>query len=73
MNVQLSRCNNETRVEKDCFPQEEITKQLHNKFFVTLVNEICFEQNKYDGEAVLEESRINWLPINTQFQQIIPY
>lgn len=52
LNVQLIKCNNETRVEKDCAPPEEITSFLRNKFFITLANQITFNPNNYGEESV---------------------
>lgn len=68
LNVQLIKCNNETRAEKDCKTPEEIRGFLRNKFFITLSNQITFNPNFYGAESIKGDSRITWLPINSQYQ-----
>ena len=73
MNVQLIKCNNETRVEKDCLPEEDIKDFLRDKWLILFNNNIRFDSKYYNEDSVVRESYMTWIPVNTQFQQSIPY
>ena len=73
MNVQLIKCNNDTRVEKDCLPEVDIRKFLRDKWLIFFNNQIRFDSQNYNEDSILGESRMTWIPVNTQFQQSIPY
>ena len=67
MNVQLIKCNNETRVEKDCLPEVDIKAELRNKWLILFGNNIRFEPQSYNEESIVRESHMTWIPVNTQF------
>lgn len=61
-NVQLIRCHD----RDDCKSEEEITAFLKNKFLLLLWNQVRFDSRYYKEEAIKQESRIMWIPVNTQ-------
>lgn len=38
-----------------------------------MYNSIRFDSRLYDSESVIPESRVSWLPFNTQVRQTIPF
>ena len=57
----------------DCKKDEEITKFLKNKFLLLIFNQVRFDSRYFGEEAIIPESKINWVPVNTQIQQTIPF
>ena len=46
---------------------------MSTKFLYMLYNQKRFQPQKYGEESVVAESNGVWLPVNTHFQQTIPY
>ena len=61
LDMQLIRCHD----RPDCKSEVEITAFLRNKYLILFHNEIRFDSDKYGAEAIVQESRLRWIPINT--------
>lgn len=61
MDMQLIRCHDRL----DCKSDVEITAYLRDKFLILMHNEVRFDSNKYGSEAIIQESRLQWIPVNT--------
>ena len=61
MDMQLIRCHDRL----DCKSESEITAYLRDKFLILMHNEVRFDSNKYGSEAIIQESRLQWIPVNT--------
>ena len=72
-NAQFVRCTKESHPEIDCHSEEEITDFIRGKFILLLFNELRFDSRYYSDEAIIKESRVTWVPINSQIRQTIPY
>ena len=46
---------------------------LRRKFVVTFVNQRRFRLEAFDEGKIVEESRTNWIPINTQIREEIVF
>ena len=56
--------------EKGCESEENIRKWLQRKFIVIIYNSIRFENEGYHDEAAVYESRLIYIPINSQVRNI---
>ena len=56
-----------------CKSKEEILEWLRRKFVVTFVNQRRFRLEAFDEGKIVEESRTNWIPINTQIREEIVF
>lgn len=50
----------------DCLPDGEIMQFLKDKYLMIMHNTIRFDSRLYDTESIIPESRVAWLPFNTQ-------
>ena len=67
--IQLKRC-----VGHDyCKKEEEILTFFKNKWLLFLYNQKLFDSRFYGDEAVKSTAKLNWVSVNTQFQQQIQY
>ena len=62
LDIKLVRCHGHDY----CASDEEITAFLRDKFIVLLYNQILFDANEYNENSVLEQSLLQWIPVNTQ-------
>ena len=69
ININLKRC----RGHDYCASEEEIDAFLMNKFLLIYHNQVRFEPRKYGDEAIVPESIIHWIIVNTQSRTTIPY
>ena len=56
-----------------CKDTEEIKAFIRNKYLVLLYNQIRFDSNSYENEAMVPESRLKWIPINSRLPLSVPY
>ena len=68
-NVQLQRCHDRS----DCKSEAEIDAYLRNKYLIFFYNQIRFDSRHYGKASIVPESRLNWVQVNTQVQQTIPF
>ena len=68
-NVQFIKCHD----RPDCKSQEEITAFIRNKFLLILYNQVRFDSTRYEWDSIIHESKIMWLPVNSQVQQTTPF
>ena len=68
LQIQLKKCQGE-----GCKSDEEITKFFKNKFLLLHANQIRFDSEGFFKNAAVKESRVQWLTINTQVKQNLPY
>ena len=59
--------------EDYCESREAIQAWLKRKFIVLLYNQKRFDTRKFHSASVIEESKIEYIPINTQVREIIPF
>ena len=59
--------------EDYCESKEDILQWLSGKFVILLYNQIRFDPNRFKQAARLKESRIDYIPINSQMRTITPY
>jgi len=71
--VQFIKCNKELHPDIECKSDEEITEFMRDKWILLLYNQIRFDSNYYGEEAIIQESRIMWVPVNSQIQQSLPF
>ena len=48
-------------------------KFLRNKWLIFFNSVIRFDSKNYNEDSIVGESRMTWIPVNTQFQQSMPY
>ena len=71
INIQLEICNDGGYfAEKSitCKSPAEITQFLRNKYFVMLYNEKRFDSAVFTNKSIVDESKLLWMPINTQMR-----
>lgn len=56
-----------------CKTKAEIQEWLRGKYIVLLFNQARFQSNKFDDSVVVKESRIKYIPINSQSRWISPF
>ena len=69
--MQLTRCYDGGYFAENgvtCKSDTEITKFLRNKFFIILYNQKRFDSADFSEDSILKESKVLWLPINTQIR-----
>lgn len=69
LNIQLQKCHD----RPDCKSDDEIAEFLRGKFLFVFYNNILFNSAHYGQKAIVPESRILWLRINTQMRQTVPF
>ena len=67
--MQLVRCHD----RPDCKTDEQITKFFMNKFIMIVYNQIRFDTRYFDKSSIIPETRIMWVPVNTQIRQTTPF
>ena len=61
VNVKLERCHGQDY----CASDKEITEFFRNKYLLVLQNSIRFESRYYSNKAIVAESQLNWVIVNT--------
>ena len=56
-----------------CKSDEDIAKFFRNKFLLMHSNQVRFDSEGFFADAAIKESRVQWLVINTQASQVLPY
>ena len=62
--IQLKKCVGKTY----CKTEEEIMTHFRDKWMVLLYNQKIFNTEEYGKESIQTNSRLDWVPVNTQFQ-----
>lgn len=71
--IQFEKCEQAGRSRK-CQDDQTILKWLRRKFIITYANQRRFVIEKFDvEEKIIEESRTNWIPINSQIREEIVF
>jgi len=65
LKVQLKKCTG----RPDCKTDEEIIQFMKGKFIMIMLNQVRFDDEKFGSQAIIKESRLLWLTINTQVKQ----
>ena len=71
LSLRLNRC-----VETDtltCRTEEEITQFFRNKLLLILYNQKRFDSSQFEYESFVNEARFNWMYVNTQVREQIPF
>ena len=58
---------------EDCESEANIREWLKNKYVVLLMNQIRFSSDDFFHNAAIKESKIEYLLVNTQIRQTLPY
>ena len=66
LRIKVRRCENKPY----CKPEQEITDFFKGKYLLFLSNQVRFDEKYFGYESVIKESRIEWIPISTQVQQM---
>ena len=56
-----------------CVSEEELKDFLRDKFILLLHNQIRFESRYFKEAAIVTESFLQWITINTQVRQSVPF
>ena len=66
-------CNEDNDKGILCKSKDEIKEWLSGKYIVLFYNQIRFDPKNFFEESKIKESRISYIPINSQMRQIVPY
>ena len=69
LNIQLKKCSG----RDDCLPDSKIEEFLQNKYLLLVMNQVRFDSENYGEEAIIKESKVKWLTINTQTRVTYPF
>ena len=69
LNIQLTKC----RGRPDCKTDREIAAFFRGKYIMLLANSVRFMAEGFGPDAIVKESRLLWLTINTKFTNTLPY
>ena len=63
--LQFEMCTQTPDSPVKCKSKQEIKEWLQRKFIVTYVNQRRFRLEAFDESKIVEESRTNWIPLNS--------
>jgi len=70
--LSFEKCNQEGR-ERLCKSESEILKWLRQKYILTYANQRRFVIENFTADKIIEESRTNWIPINSQLREEVVF
>lgn len=65
MDIQLLKCNALDHPDVECKSEEDILEFFRGKFVLLKFNQVRFDSNFYGEQAIVRESRLLWIQINT--------
>ena len=68
INIQLIKCKG-----TDCASPEEIETFFRGKYLLFFYNQIRFDSKYFHENAIIRESYVRWINVNTQVAQSIPF
>ena len=70
--IQFEKCEQEGR-QRPCKDDQTILEWLRRKFIITYANQRRFVIEEFQENKIVEESRTNWIPINSQLREEIVF
>ena len=72
-NVQFLKCNKDIHPDVECKSDAEITEFIRGKFMMLVFNQVRFDSSQYGHDSIISESKLQWVPVNSQIQQTVPF
>ena len=69
MMIKFEKCVGTTDDGQVCHTEEEIMEHIRRKFIAIVYNQARFDQEGYFEESIVKESRIAYIPINSQVRE----